>query len=1550
MATANLIFRHTFDGAGYPTFATVWPDFDFPTAAGGINLAAYRRPVVDGVGHGFAARDIGGVTWRAVSQSSPATSDYRANLWSKWKNAGFAGRREVGLMVRVADVRNCLIARVRSMGTSSPELRLFKVIGGVETQLGSTYSGSDLSASQLNAGVAWCAVVEDLQDGTGYTRVRVYVGPDGGASRGTVRIDWTGDLPALRGVKTVGVELHDQVYLDDVRVDNLEVYDLADDWDPSGPGPSPGAGWQVELGTTLYSTEDLAALEPPVTLVEVFQGFGLKGNGAILRVDGDYRTSAVVFPGQRVRVLHDGAVRFAGRVVDGSQSATPGETQTWNCWDYAWESREIRVRNDDGTGIRHYNVSDPQSPEYDEDLQEKTIGQILVIEFDRNVARLRAKGAAPPTGLPYDAGELAAIDAVFPDLALSGTFPSALDTLLKLVAHRWQWIFDCATRVWHFVDVTSSSDEDLQCHAEWLQMRVSPDRDKSQSCVEWYGAQREEDTLELSVRGGGAKPIWTKEQEGAYGASKRAKNFMFGKVLGSGEGTSPNGNGTWYVDIAAGLLDEDDFRGGLFMLDGDGIPYLVVKNTSSRIWLSPPTPSVLPSVGTTFTINLLDPRALPQYSAMGVGRGYTLYPLTLICGSDRKIAQDFWQDGFCGDAIAVTMENAGAGAKAIGHQEEFVYRISVPTAFQQAAGFCAPTAVLSQPPKPSVGLVNYLPPAGGSPPSGSCVPGNSNAPAAMPQVDVQFKIPVTKPSPPYFREPELLEDGTETFYGPAYSDDPANWSGRGQPTGTDWGVTAPYIVDDPDFTSEEQIPGLRKAAQHVLAVKSQKAMLFEVRLATPWRKDTEFPTYPYGYPTSRFAGCTKRITISSVERATGFEALEGNHIFKVRWGVEANTTTIEAGTAAGWLDASGIDIAKSFSEARVLRKALTEVKRLEDFRNAMLDKSAARIGGEQSGPIDACGVNITNDQVGRVVSVEKDDADKIQNVTHQAVRANVLDMLTGAADGVFPGSPIAVPGRDGDAAMQATGRGALLGSQADPLIPFQGPAVGPNGNRGHYGGAIVTDTAAHGRAPDEVYRGGGFVVYKKADANGNRDGASGYEYKLLDAHGQPSGLAIPLYTALDLPTGGAPLSILAPGSTQRQILKMAETTAQDLGRVQNAITRALLAPGELTEDYPDGVPADIASIVRAGGSIPSGLRPVANTFPTSTTPGDPGGPVWEGPILPNGVSPGLFWRLKMPEGLLVRVTEVGAGDGMNGGRWELDTSGPGGSTEFASWMGIVHKQVHAAELTADQLQNPGAVEDAEIDNPFGFTNEGKRLNGDGSGSDCGVGAVIPVPNGVRGAPAFSAVVKEDTGSALEAAGGRYSWRIDHAYQASAWPASPTAGSSKIALIADGSNTATGQFVHIGGSVPAGLRAIAVSVIYEPSNSTVASATPAVVMGVGIDLVVIEGGYALIHQEAMEAAEEWGSNTDGHTDVLVMVDEWTHSAEVPVTDELDLVISWSLNLDPPTEVFDALAVGEEWQLIPSFVDDLEISEEWSFSFADVPDEMALAEEWSFALDP
>ena len=193
MSTADI---GVFGGSGFYSFLddvteeTIDTPYGEPTAAVRIGTIGDRRVA-------FLPRH------GASHEFPPHKVNYRANLKAIWANAGFAGRREVGLLVRMKDPKNTLAVRVRSMGTASPELRLFKILNGTETQLGPTISGiSGLSATAMNAELEWGVRVEDLQDDTAHSKVQLYLGASSPTVKGTAVGDpWMPNLCSKRSTR-----------------------------------------------------------------------------------------------------------------------------------------------------------------------------------------------------------------------------------------------------------------------------------------------------------------------------------------------------------------------------------------------------------------------------------------------------------------------------------------------------------------------------------------------------------------------------------------------------------------------------------------------------------------------------------------------------------------------------------------------------------------------------------------------------------------------------------------------------------------------------------------------------------------------------------------------------------------------------------------------------------------------------------------------------------------------------------------------------------------------------------------------------------------------------------------------------------------------------------------------------------------------------------------------------------------------------------------------------------------------------------------------------
>ncbi len=486
----------------------------------------------------------------------------------------------------------------------------------------------------------------------------------------------------MRGLHPSGIELRDQVHGDDVRVDDLACYDLADEWAPAG---TYCVGWQVELGTMLYDLAELASMTPRIDLVRVTQGYGQKGNNATFRVAGDYRPTPYLFPGQTVRVLHDGVVRFRGWVADGQLAADPTESQDWHAFDAHWNARLVTLLRPEKVGTTTYNVTDSEGDEYDATKQGMTIGQILAHQFEENADLLRFHGCAPPSGPAYVASELAALDAVIPDVSASGQFPVMVDTLLRFLGHKFVVWVDPVDLIWHVRDVTTLAEENVSFTSEWVTFKIKPDRDKAFTRVEWRGTRKANaDPVRLHFSDGSLRPLWTKTQEESYAKAKRNRSLATGKLLGAGTATAPDGVNRPYFDVAAGLYDPDDFRGAVCTND-DGHLRFVVTHTSTRFWLSAPAwgGGSPPSAESFYTLSLVDKRAIAELSAQGVGRGFVWNP-EHVCGvgaASALILENLWQHGFCGRAIASTRAVDGTT-----HTEEYQYTVRVPSAAQREAG------------------------------------------------------------------------------------------------------------------------------------------------------------------------------------------------------------------------------------------------------------------------------------------------------------------------------------------------------------------------------------------------------------------------------------------------------------------------------------------------------------------------------------------------------------------------------------------------------------------------------------------------------------------------------------------------------------------------------------------------------------------------------------------------------------------------------------------------------------------------------------------------
>lgn len=190
-----------------------------------------------------------------------------------------------------------------------------------------------------------------------------------------------------------------------------------------------------------------------------------------------------------------------------------------------------------------------------------------------------------------------------------------------------------------------------------------------------------------------------------------------------------------------------------------------------------------------------------------------------------------------------------------------------------------------------------------------------------------------------------------------------------------------------------------------------------------------------------------------------------------------------------------------------------------------------------------------------------------------------------------------------------------------------------------------------------------------------------------------------------------------------------------------------------------------------------------------------------------------------------------------------------------------------------------------------------------------------MPRQRRGTVGTWARPTENPAGAPLPAGRTYNVRIDVAWKASPWRA-PAAGTPTNVPVADGTGQGTAYFKGPGGAVPPGLRKpsdLAVSVVYQPGGGTAPPNRGLVLLGIGVEVAVVEGGYALLTEEGLEASEAWRTSHSQPVERLAAMDVWAIEVTKAVAGAVELTESWALELNPAVAELDALEIAEAWTM-------------------------------------
>ena len=101
------------------------------------------------------------------------------------------------------------------------------------------------------------------------------------------------------------------------------------------------------------------------------------------------------------------------------------------------------------------------------------------------------------------------------------------------------------------------------------------------------------------------------------------------------------------------------------------------------------------------------------------------------------------------------------------------------------------------------------------------------------------------------------------------------------------------------------------------------------------------------------------------------------------------------------------------------------------------------------------------------------------------------------------------------------------------------------------------------------------------------------------------------------------------------------------------------------------------------------------------------------------------------------------------------------------------------------------------------------------------------------------------------------------------------------------------------------------------------------LGIGVEIAVVEGGYALLTQEGLEASEDWTTNHAQPVERLATLDEWAMEVTKAAAESLALTESWDVELNPGIAEFDALDLREAWALdaTKQLDEALQVAEAW-----------------------
>lgn len=832
----------------------------------------------------YGNRGQAGVTateriYRCTSYVAPL--NHKAELDAEWLNAAGAGRR-VGVGMRVsADGDDGYFFELDSnVGTT--RVRIRRRNGGSEADVtGAGWTAIDgspffVSATELNAGVTLKPRIETKDDGSVQL---TFVVNDGSADHEVLDVNDAGGSQLTSG-GTLAVRLGPNWATSDLTIDNLKALDLEDE--ATATPTELGTGVALGIDGSWYSWEELRDAGIQVrTLRQTYGTDDVGGFGDSLLFEDQ---SGLLYPGAVVTMTIDGTVAAFGIIRQSGTSITEQEGHSFTLKGPKSLAQDVLLEHPDtGATTIAYN-QDPESDLFEPARSGLTVGEIiedllgLLAEGDGG---LRSQLCYPATGDGWTPGELALLDVEIPDLQLSGSIVSAVESLLSFTSY--VLFIEPDSLEWHFHLRNGGTSTAVSLDDDHVTAELDVDPDRNFTAVKITGSKPEATPTTLSTKDGTLSQGWDSALEASHDAERSFKDTDTGLVQSTG-------------------------------VDGSG--YLTVTVDP----IGPPAYSMESGEWTLGKLAFTD----------GAEAGNS-YPVSGNSGSDFVLGVSAWESGgpAPGDTFVVSGDLDGGGRsngyKAVGRRwvptdpnleiakgtcellaeiEQGQTKVTTKIKLEDKLGDSTAQGVNTD--LPAIGLINFTTPTDA--PDG-CNPGDAGAVAdvTLPDLPVFDK---TDPAVPTLRVP------SSGFRGSSFTTDPAKWNGGGLPAKGDPRVQRVYPLSIPEYKgTAAQDAAFTKLADSILEIVgplAREATITISGLDTTW------------------LGLDRVVTFTSGERTLDASLYSDLMVLAVEYDFFAETTTLYCGTqAAGPYDVNGMR--RAFVAQQNETKALDLQERLREL-------------------------------------------------------------------------------------------------------------------------------------------------------------------------------------------------------------------------------------------------------------------------------------------------------------------------------------------------------------------------------------------------------------------------------------------------------------------------------------------------------------------------------------------------------------------------------------------------------------------------------------------